>query len=51
MPNRYRWLDYPVGTPQTSLSNAMRWMPRDDDSDVEVPPWSWLAPQPEAVTE
>lgn len=27
--------------------NVMRWTPPDADTDVELPPWSWLVVQPE----
>lgn len=34
------WLDDTV--PAVGLANPMHWRPLDEDSDVEVPPWSWL---------
>jgi hypothetical protein len=27
--------------------NVMRWIPPEEDSDVELPPWSWLCPEPD----
>jgi hypothetical protein len=45
------WEQHGLDTaPRTSLTNGMHWMPRDEDSDVEVPPWSWLVACPRTET-
>lgn len=35
------WLDGIV-PPHTGLASPMRWSPPDEDTDVELPAWSWL---------
>ena len=33
--------------PNTHLTNGMRWFPVAADEDRDVPPWSWLCPEPD----